>query len=269
MPFYDFSIKRFYKIFLLIIFLFMNTNVVLAAELPVPQVVSFSPIELFQQADIIVKIVMIILVLFSILSWVIWLAKTYELRIHKKKLINSIRYIHNKKTIDEHFDIEDPAAQIIQEVAYNEFQTVKSKTFILENGVKDRVGFQIERIIENEKSRLNRGTNFLATTGAITPFIGLLGTVWGIIHSFVSIAQTNVTNLSVVAPGIAEALFATALGLVAAIPAVILYNNIVRQISYYGLLLEDVSVLIHCLFGRDVDSLQEQNILFHELTKGK
>ncbi|MCF0263861.1 tonB-system energizer ExbB [Acinetobacter guillouiae] len=258
------SIKRILNKFLFFVIICTSNGFALAAELPITHVVSLSPLTLFQEADIVVKIVMIILGLLSITSWIVWLAKTYALRTHKLNLINSIQYIQKKKTIDEHFEIKDPATHIVQKVAYDEYQTIKSKTFILESSVKDRVGFQIERILENEKSRLSQGSNFLATIGSVAPFIGLFGTVWGIMHSFVAIAETNVSNLSVVAPGIAEALFATALGLVAAIPAVILYNNIIRQISHHGLLLEDASTLILCLFGRDVDSLQEQNILFNQ-----
>ena len=249
---------------LFFIYIFSFNSFALAAELPITHVVSLSPLTLFQQADIVVKIVMVILGLLSVSSWIVWLAKTYELRTLKVNLINSIQYIQKKKTIDEHFEIGDLATQIVQKVAYDEYQTIKSKIIILENSIKDRVGFQIERILENEKCRLGKGSNFLATTGSVAPFIGLFGTVWGIMHSFVAIAETNVSNLSVVAPGIAEALFATALGLIAAIPAVILYNNIIRQISNYGLLLEDASTLIICLFGRDVDSLQEHNILFNQ-----
>lgn len=262
---YFLFIKRNTKKFLLSFLTFSISGFALASESPISHVISLSPLALFQQADIVVKIVMVILALLSVASWIVWLAKTYELRTHKLKLINSIKYIQKKNTIDDDFEIEDPATQMVQKVAQDEYQMIKSKTFILESSVKDRVGLQIDRILENEKSRLSQGSNFLATTGSVAPFIGLFGTVWGIIHSFVAIAETNVTNLSVVAPGIAEALFATALGLVAAIPAVILYNNIIRQISHYGLLLEDASTLIHCLFGRDVDTLQEQNILFNQL----
>ncbi|KAF1025244.1 MAG: Biopolymer transport protein ExbB [Acinetobacter bereziniae] len=259
-------IKRIFTQFLFTVFLSIISTFVAAQELPITKVISLSPLDLFQQADIVVKTVMIILISLSVASWIIWLAKTYELRINKLNLINSIKYIQKKKTIDEHFELKDLAIKLVQKVAYDEYQIIKSKKVIFERSAKDCVGFQIDRILENEKSRLSKGSNILATTGSVAPFIGLFGTVWGIMHSFVAIAETNLTNLSVVAPGIAEALFATALGLVAAIPAVILYNNIVQQISNYGLLLEDASTLIHCLFDRDVDTRQEQNILCNELT---
>ncbi|KAF1024526.1 MAG: Biopolymer transport protein ExbB [Acinetobacter bereziniae] len=258
-------LKRIVSQFLFTLFLSIISACAIAQELPLTHVISLSPLDFFQQADIVVKTVMIILILISVASWIIWLAKTYELRTNKLNLINSIKYIQKKKTIDEHFELKDLAMKIVQKVAYDEYQIIKSKKVIFERSAKDRVGFQIDRIIENEKSRLSKGSSILATTGSVAPFIGLFGTVWGIMHSFVAIAETNVTNLSVVAPGIAEALFATALGLVAAIPTVILYNNIIQKISNYGLLLEDASTLIHCLFDRDVDTLQEQNILSNEL----
>ena len=100
---------------------------------------------------------------------------------------------------------------------------------------------------------MGRGNGYLATIGAISPFVGLFGTVWGIMNSFIGIAQTQTTNLAVVAPGIAEALLATAIGLVAAIPAVVIYNIFARQIGSYKAMLGDVAAQVLLLQSRDLD----------------
>ena len=120
-------------------------------------------------------------------------------------------------------------------------------------GIKERTGFRLERRVAAVGRHMGRGNGYLATIGAISPFIGLFGTVWGIMNSFIGIAQTQTTNLAVVAPGIAEALLATAIGLVAAIPAVVIYNIFARMIGSYKATLGDVAAQVLLLQRRDLD----------------
>ena len=121
------------------------------------------------------------------------------------------------------------------------------------NGIKERVGSRLQRIELAHARQLRGGTGLLATIGATAPFVGLFGTVWGIMNSFVGIAQANTTNLAVVAPGIAEALLATALGLVAAIPAVVIYNHLSRQLAALRGDSGDLSACVQQLVSRDLD----------------
>ena len=122
-------------------------------------------------------------------------------------------------------------------------------------GVKERIASRLERLEAATGRKINRGTSVLATIGSTAPFVGLFGTVWGIMNSFIGISKAQTTNLAVVAPGIAEALLATALGLVAAIPAVVIYNHFARQITAYRALVGDTSAAILCLVSRDLSQL--------------
>jgi biopolymer transport protein ExbB len=120
-------------------------------------------------------------------------------------------------------------------------------------GVKERIALQLERLELRYSRKISLGTGVLATIGSTAPFVGLFGTVWGIMNSFIGISNAHTTNLAVVAPGIAEALLATALGLVAAIPAVVIYNVLVRSTAHYRALLGDVSAQVMKLVSRDID----------------
>lgn len=120
-------------------------------------------------------------------------------------------------------------------------------------GLKERVTSHLMRIEAEAQRNISRGTGILATIGSTAPFVGLFGTVWGIMNSFIGISQAQTTNLAIVAPGIAEALFATALGLVAAIPAVVIYNAFARSVAGYRLLLGHASAAVERLVSRDVD----------------
>ncbi|MBU3085433.1 tonB-system energizer ExbB [Acinetobacter seifertii] len=243
----------------LLISLLSCTNLSYAA--PPQTVISLSPLVLFQHADIIVKTIIILLVLASILSWIVWFGKNFELGKQRRFLLESTKNIVSITHITQTTQLSDFAANQIFQVAQNEFKNIEHQSIVIDSAVKERAIARIERITETEKQRLSMGVSILATIGAIAPFVGLFGTVWGIMHSFVSIAQSNVTNLSVVAPGIAEALFATALGLFAAIPSVILYNHIVRLINQHTLLLANFSTAVLCLLSSNIDQLHRNQIL--------
>ena len=124
---------------------------------------------------------------------------------------------------------------------------------MFDDGFKERIALRLERVELAMSRRISRGTGLVATIGATAPFVGLFGTVWGIMNAFIGISEAHTTNLAVVAPGIAEALLATALGLVAAIPAVVIYNHLTRSIASYRALLGDASVMVMLLVSREGD----------------
>ena len=185
----------------------------------------FSLLSLFLKADIIVKLVMISLILCSVYSWAVIIEKY---RLFKKINKSSEEFeekFWNSKSAENFYNglpsnLEDPMSLVFQNAMENLLKK-KSKT-----NLSERMSAFLEGGIEKEMSKIEKGFTFLATVGSTAPFIGLFGTVWGIMNSFQSIAISRNTSLAIVAPGIAEALFATALGLLAAIPAVIFYNKL-------------------------------------------
>ena len=200
----------------------------------------FSLISLFLRADIIVKSVMIILVLCSIYSWAVIIEK---LRLFKKINKSSEDFeekFWNSKSAETFYNslptkVDDPMAVVFQG-AMESLLKKKSK-----NNLSEKMGTFLEVGIEKQMSKIDKGFTFLATVGSTAPFIGLFGTVWGIMNSFQSIAISRNTSLAIVAPGIAEALFATALGLLAAIPAVVAYNKFNTDSQKYSQKLENFS----------------------------
>ncbi|WP_447871723.1 tol-pal system-associated acyl-CoA thioesterase [Serratia fonticola] len=211
---------------------------------------------MYQHADIVVKIVMIGLVLASIVTWTILFAKGSELFRSKRRLrreqlaLADVRSLDDASELAQSFSQESISAVLLQD-AQNELELSAASDD--NNGIKERTGFRLERRVAAYGRQLGRGNGFLATIGAISPFVGLFGTVWGIMNSFIGIAHSQTTNLAVVAPGIAEALLATALGLVAAIPAVVIYNIFARVIGGHRAQVGDVAAQVLLLLGRDLD----------------
>ncbi|WP_441239279.1 tonB-system energizer ExbB [Bradyrhizobium sp. 930_D9_N1_4] len=215
-----------------------------------------SPWSMFTNAAIIVKAVMIGLALASLVTWTIWLAKGIELIGAKRRARSAARKLERADSLAEATrEIQSawtrtgPVADLL-EAALRE--TGRSADLSAE-GVKERLAIALSRIEARAGRAMARGTGLLATIGATAPFVGLFGTVWGIMNSFIGISKAHTTNLAVVAPGIAEALLATAIGLVAAIPAVILYNVFVRAIAGYRALLSDASGEILQHVSRDLE----------------
>ena len=200
----------------------------------------FSLLSLFLKADIIVKAVMIILILCSVYSWAVIIEKY---RLFKKINKSSEEFeenFWNSKSAENFYNslpnnLEDPMSLVFQNAMEN---LLKKKSKI---NLSERMTAFLEGGIEKEMSKIEKGFTFLATVGSTAPFIGLFGTVWGIMNSFQSIAISRNTSLAIVAPGIAEALFATALGLLAAIPAVVAYNKFNNDSKKYSEKLENFS----------------------------
>ena len=200
----------------------------------------FSLINLFIRADIIVKSVIIILIACSIYSWAVIIEK---IKLFKKINQSTEEFetkFWNSKSAESFYNnlpanIEDPMALVFKDAMQNLLKK-RSKT-----DLHDRMTTMLETGIEKQMSKISKGYTFLATVGSTAPFIGLFGTVWGIMNSFQSIAISRNTSLAIVAPGIAEALFATALGLLAAIPSVIAYNKFNNDSILYSKKLENFS----------------------------
>jgi biopolymer transport protein ExbB len=208
---------------------------------------------MFVHADVIVKLVMIGLAIASLVTWTVWLAKWLELRSARTAVRRDLRTLENCPTLSQaHEQLRNgtsPTAFLMQ-AAGNEIRLSAS---LRGDGLKERIAWQLERIEQAASRKMARGTGVLATIGSTAPFVGLFGTVWGIMDSFIGISKAHTTNLAVVAPGIAEALLATALGLVAAIPAVMIYNVLARSTAQYRALLGDASAQVMKLVSRDLD----------------
>jgi biopolymer transport protein ExbB len=191
-----------------------------------------SPWGMFLNADWLVKAVMVGLAFASVLTWTIALAKWLELLGFKARLRKAHRVIAGARSLseaeDRAVDSGGAAARLLRAAV---LELEKSPDRSDREGIRERLAATIERIESTVGRQLARGTGILGTIGATAPFVGLFGTVWGIMNSFIGISKAHTTNLAVVAPGIAEALLATALGLAAAIPAVVIYNYLARSIA--------------------------------------
>ena len=207
----------------------------------------FSLWVLFLEADIVVKVVMLILILASIWSWAIIFDKTFGLRAVTNKSRKFEEKFWSGSSLDDLYNSvglrpSDPMSSIFV-VAMRELKRSSEKGF--DKTPKNIVVIEqrIDRVmrvsLEREMDSLQKNMTFLASTGSVSPFLGLFGTVWGIMNTFSAIGVSSDTSLATVAPGIAEALFATALGLVAAIPAVIAYNSISSDMNRYAMRLEN------------------------------
>ena len=200
----------------------------------------FSLINLFLRADVIVKSVIIILIVCSVYSWAIMIDK---FKLFKKINTSSEEFeekFWRSKSAETFYNnlpnnVEDPMAALFKESMQSLLKS-KSKANLIE-----RMDGMLEVGIEKQMSKVEKGFTFLATVGSTAPFIGLFGTVWGIMNSFQSIAISRNTSLAIVAPGIAEALFATALGLLAAVPAVMAFNKFTSDSRKYSVKLENFS----------------------------
>jgi biopolymer transport protein ExbB len=217
-----------------------------------------SPWGMFMQADWVVKAVMIGLAFASVITWTVWLAKSLELSAAKRRTRQVLRTLQAAGSLEDAVEANarqrGAAAALVQ--AANHELTLS--TGLDAPGIKERIESVFERILHAAARQAGRGTGLLATIGATAPFVGLFGTVWGIMNSFIGISKAQTTNLAVVAPGIAEALLATAIGLAAAIPAVVIYNHFTRLIASYRALLGDAAAGIQQLVSRDLDRRRSQ-----------
>ncbi len=226
------------------------------ASLPSTLPRDLTPWGMFLSAVLPVKIVMVGLALASLATWTVWLAKTIELWNAKRLARRGLVVLADAKSLraaDKMLTQKQARSPMARLIGAAVGEADRSEGLAAE-GVKDRAATLLSRIEAQAGRVILRGTGILATIGATAPFVGLFGTVWGIMDSFIGISKTNTTNLAVVAPGIAEALLATAMGLIAAIPAVVMYNGFARAITGYRAQLGDAAAEILRHLSRDLDS---------------
>jgi biopolymer transport protein ExbB len=214
---------------------------------------------MFLNADIVVKIVIIGLAFASVVTWTVWLAKGLELVWAKRRARAATRKLRRAKSLraaardlQSGWTRKGPVADLVEEATIEE----RLSEGLSPDGVKERLAIELSRIEARAGRGMAHSTGLLATIGATAPFVGLFGTVWGIMNAFIGISKSHTTNLAVVAPGIAEALLATAIGLVAAIPAVGVYNLFARSIAGYRALLSDASAAVLRHVSRDLEKRQ-------------
>ncbi|MDO8974506.1 tonB-system energizer ExbB [Reyranella sp.] len=200
---------------------------------------------MFMAADWVVQAVMVGLVLASVLTWTVFVAKSLELAMAVRRQRRLLAGLDSAASLDK-----APASDLV--AAAQAEQRLSADTVDDRDGLKERVASRLERLEAATGRRMLKGTGVLATIGSTAPFVGLFGTVWGIMNSFIGISRSQTTNLAVVAPGIAEALLATALGLAAAIPAVVIYNHFSRRVTAYRALVGDTSAAVLRLVSRDL-----------------
>src|SRR3981081_12794 len=213
-----------------------------------------SPWSMFLSADVLVKAVMIGLAFASLLTWTIFIAKIIELAVVQRKLRSALGKISEARSLAEAqfaLGAKDSVLSALLAAAMREARL--SAGISSDAGIKERAASSFAEIVRAEARRIRLGMGLLATIGATSPFVGLFGTVWGIMNSFIGISKSQTTNLAVVAPGIAEALLATAFGLAAAIPAVIIYNHFTRVTKAYLELVGRSSGAAARLLSRDLD----------------
>jgi biopolymer transport protein ExbB len=213
-----------------------------------------SPWSMFLSADIVVKAVMIGLAFASLVTWTIFIAKMFELSLVRRRLRAALGKVADSRSLAEAQFALGASGTVLSSLLAAAMREARLSAGISSDaGVKERAASSFAEIVRAEARRIRLGMGLLATIGATSPFVGLFGTVWGIMNSFIGISKSQTTNLAVVAPGIAEALLATAFGLVAAIPAVIIYNHFARVTKGYLELVGRSQGAAGRLLSRDLD----------------
>ncbi|WP_114787695.1 tonB-system energizer ExbB [Vibrio tetraodonis] len=223
-------------------------------SLDYPQHYSLSPYGMYLSADWVVKAVMLLLLAASIVTWSIAIAKQLQLRVSCRRAKHILTELLDSETLAEgKLRCHEAQGAGLHLLSATVKELELSARTDKNNGIKERLQLRLERVQVGLSRTILAGTGVLATVGSVGPFVGLLGTVWGIMNAFIGIAKSQNTTLAVVAPGIAEALLATAIGLIAAIPAVVLYNHFTRGVSHYRALMADISATLMVLVSRDLD----------------
>ena len=227
----------------------LNQNLDLNSKIQTKEKSKFTLFSLYENADMVVKFVIYILVIFSLLTWSVLIAKVIEFWRYKKILKLDLFYTRKAIFLE---DLPTLKENSFMEIFKNEaiIEMEKSKKL---NGTKSRIRTNFEIKINSIITNTKNLTSILASIGSSAPFIGLFGTVWGIMNSFIGIAGSNDTGLDVVAPGIAEALFATAFGLAAAIPAVLFYNYITRKTAKFANEIDEIATAVYLIADRTLD----------------
>jgi biopolymer transport protein ExbB len=212
-----------------------------------------SPWGMFLHANLIVKGVMVGLAFASLITWTVWVAKSLELSSAERSARRGLKILASAPSLRGAQDALGKSRAPVARLVAAAVGEADRSAGLPADGVKERIAALLSRVEAHAGRVMTRGTGTLATIGSTAPFVGLFGTVWGIMDSFIGISKSHTTNLAVVAPGIAEALLATAMGLVAAIPAVMIYNVFARSIAGYRARLADASAEVLRHISRDLD----------------
>jgi biopolymer transport protein ExbB len=213
-----------------------------------------SPWSMFQTATLIVQGIMVGLAFASLVTWTIFIAKLLELFIARRRLTTALNLALGARTLPEAMAILSTDKSVMRTFVSTAINEERLSSDIYDSpGIRDRISSTFSEIIRSESRRIRTGMGIIATVAATSPFVGLFGTVWGIMNSFIGISKSQTTNLAVVAPGIAEALLATAIGLFAAIPAVVIYNHLSRATKGYMELVNRAAGLSARQLSRDFD----------------
>jgi biopolymer transport protein ExbB len=216
-----------------------------------------SPLGMFVAADHVVKSVLIGLLIAALATWVVLLVKGASLLQARRAAAQAVAVLQTATSLPD-ATVKSGASVLAQRLLDDVQQELHlSHASAPAAALKERAGFRQEQLIAHKVRSLTQGIGLLASIGAVAPFVGLFGTVWGIMNSFIGIAVSQSTNLATVAPGIAEALLATALGLAAAIPAVVIYNLLSRGINQYKALLRAASAQVLLMLSRDLDTRKQ------------
>jgi biopolymer transport protein ExbB len=215
-----------------------------------------SPWSMFLSADALVKAVMIGLAFASLVTWTIFLAKSAQLLLARRRLRKALARVVNTKTLTEAQLAAGRGNSLPAALLAAAMQEIRMSAEGAASGIQARAASRFAEIVRTEGRSARSGMGILAMIGSTAPFVGLFGTVWGIMNSFIGISKAQTTNLAVVAPGIAEALLATAIGLAAAIPAVLAYNHLVRATKSYLDLVSRASGTVARLLSRDLERNQ-------------
>jgi biopolymer transport protein ExbB len=230
-----------------------------------PLLRELSPWSMFLSADALVKAVMISLAFASLLTWTIFLAMSAKLFLSRQRANKALAAVANTKSMSEAQLALGPNGTVVGSLLKAAAQELRMSAPVFAQGrIEQRAASSFSEIVRAEARKVRRGMGVLATIGATSPFVGLFGTVWGIMNSFIGISKSQTTNLAVVAPGIAEALLATAIGLVAAIPAVIIYNHFSRSTKTYLELVSRASGAVGRLLSRELDRADNRRTLAAE-----
>ena len=205
---------------------------------------------MFADADWVVKTVIIGLILASLITWTVAIAKGIELKKEGKRQRDLNFRVLGARSLEDARTAAPEASQLLDAAAHELILSVDAMDDA--DAIRERIATRFGRLEAETGRRLARGIHVLATIGATAPFVGLFGTVWGIMNSFIGIAEMQTTNLAVVAPGIAEALLATGVGLFAAIPAVVLYNHFAREVAVQRALAADRAAAVLNIASRDI-----------------
>ncbi|MGK5053427.1 tonB-system energizer ExbB [Janthinobacterium sp. RB2P8] len=216
-----------------------------------------SPLGMFFAADQVVKSVLIGLLIAALATWVVLLVKGASLLQARRAAAQAVALLKTATSLPD-AAVKSGASLLAQRLLDDVQQELSlSHAYATAAALKERAGFRQEQFTAQQVRAMTQGIGLLASIGAVAPFVGLFGTVWGIMNSFIGIAVSQSTNLATVAPGIAEALLATALGLVAAIPAVVIYNVLSRGINQYKAQLRAASAQVLLMLSRDLDTRKQ------------